>query len=99
VSDARQPYVLTYDVVDDGRRTRLAKYLEARGHRVQYSVFELLATSEELDAILAGAQEARRFDPEADSLRCYPLCGRCMGRAQVFGAAPAVLTPDRPLVL
>ncbi len=99
MTDARQPYVLTYDVVDDKRRARLAKYLTAHGHRVQYSVFELLATDTELGAILKGAQDDSRFDPKTDSLRCYPLCKGCLAGAKVIGAAPPVLTPGSAMVL
>ena len=99
MTDARQPHVLTYDVVDDKRRARLAKYLTAHGHRVQYSVFELLATDSELGTILSGAQDASRFDSKTDSLRCYSLCVRCLVGAKVMGAAPGVLTPGSAVVL
>lgn len=97
--DERAPWVLAYDVVDDRRRQKLAQYLEARGHRVQDSVFELLATPDEMEAVLRGAVARERFDDGTDSLRCYPLCGRCLGGARVLGAGAPVLTPGRPLVL
>jgi len=99
MGDGRSPWVLAYDVVDDRRRARLAKFLEAQGHRVQDSVFELLATADELGAVLKGAQRRERFDPGTDSLRVYPLCANCLGRATVLGAGAPVLTPGSPLVL
>ena len=36
---ARRFYIVSYDVTDDRRRTRLAKRLRDFGDRVQYSVF------------------------------------------------------------
>ena len=97
--DPRLPWVLTYDVVDDKRRARLARFLEAHGHRVQFSVFEVLVTPEELDKIVTRALVRERFDPAEDSLRVYPLCAGCMGRVQVHGVAEPVLTPGRAVVL
>lgn len=43
---ARRHYLVSYDVSDDKRRTRLFKLLEGEGDHVQYSVFfcELNAT-------------------------------------------------------
>lgn len=38
-SDAPRRFLLAYDIVDDGRRNRLAKLLERYGDRIQYSVF------------------------------------------------------------
>ncbi len=97
--DPRLPWVLTYDVVNDRRRARLARFLEAHGHRVQWSVFEMLATPDELEAIVARALTGERFNPAEDSLRVYPLCAGCMGRVGVHGVAAPLLTPGRAVVL
>ena len=35
-------YLVTYDITDDQRRTKVAKILEDFGDRVQYSVFEMI---------------------------------------------------------
>lgn len=92
-------WVLTYDVRDDGRRTRLARFLEAHGHRVQYSVFEVIATRADLTALLDRALTARRFDPAVDSFRGYPLDAGARADARVFGAGPVPLAPGSPIVL
>ncbi len=97
--DPRLPWVLTYDVVEDRRRAKLARFLEAHGHRVQFSVFEVLATPEELDTIVTRALTKDRFDAAEDSLRVYPLCAACMGRVRVHGVATPLLTPGRAVVL
>lgn len=99
MSDARRPWVIAYDVADDDRRKRMAKFLEAHGHRVQESVFELLATSDEIEKVLKGAREAKRFRESEDGLRCYPLCGSCLGGAKVFGRSAPVLAPGSAVVL
>jgi CRISPR-associated protein Cas2 len=39
-------YLVSYDIPDDRRRTRLAKLLKDYGGRVQYSVFECLLNQE-----------------------------------------------------
>jgi CRISPR-associated protein Cas2 len=97
---ATRTWVLSYDVADDRRRTKLARFLESRGHRVQYSVFELLATDDDLDALLTEATKSPRFDPATDSLRCYALCAACQERTRIRGTtAAALLQPGRPAVL
>jgi CRISPR-associated protein Cas2 len=99
MSESRSTWVIAYDVVDDDRRAKLARYFESQGHRVQYSVFELLATRDEMDAVLARALEDERFDPKQDSLRVYSLCANCAPQAKVFGLSLPVLAEGRPLVL
>lgn len=39
MSDEKRAYLIAYDVVDDRRRTRIAKILSGYGERLQYSVF------------------------------------------------------------
>jgi CRISPR-associated protein Cas2 len=92
-------WAVAYDVVNDKRRTRLCKFLEGKGIRVQYSVFEVVATEEQMRQIVAEATIARRFDPEEDSLRAYCLCQACRRAATVAGRAAAVVAANEPLVL
>jgi len=99
VSDGTRTWVLAYDVADDRRRARMAKFLEARGQRVQESVFEVLASADELDALLRAATEGERFDAAVDSVRAWPLCAACQPMARVVGVGPAVSAPGKPIVL
>jgi CRISPR-associated protein Cas2 len=77
-------YLVTYDIVDDQRRTKVAKILEDFGDRVQYSVFEMeLDRPEQLDEMrssLAGV-----IDPQADSVRIYFLCLGCRTKITILG--------------
>lgn len=95
----RRTYVLSFDVADDRRRARLSKYLASKGQRVQWSVFEVMATPEGIDEVLHGATSERRFDPVEDSLRCYALCADCQSAVEVRGRAIAPNVPGRPLVV
>lgn len=75
--------VVSYDIVDDRRRLRLAKVLTNYGHRVQKSVFEC-----ELDngRYLALKKKVDRLiDHEEDSVRYYSICGRCRRNIEVSG--------------
>ena len=44
----RNFYLISYDIPNDKRRLKIAHLLEGYGERVQYSVFEVWATDEEL---------------------------------------------------
>jgi CRISPR-associated protein Cas2 len=82
-------YVITYDIVDDRRRLKLAKYLESVGDRVQASVFEAYLTPVELDKMLKKA--GKILDAEEDGLRVYFLCSACRGKVRTVGRG--VVTP------
>lgn len=75
--------VVSYDVVDDRRRTKVHKTLKNFGAPVQYSVFEC-----QLDEkTLARLQKRLRqlIDVKEDSVRFYQLCESCLSKVQVMG--------------
>ena len=76
--------VISYDISDDRRRSKVARHLEGYGYRVQYSVFECDVDARQL---LKLQRELRRLvRPEAqDNVRFYPLCAECAGRVVVVG--------------
>jgi CRISPR-associated endonuclease Cas2 len=92
-------YVIAYDVASDERRLALSRVLEGVGHRVQYSVFEVLTTRVGLEAILARATAPSCFDPDENSLRCYRLCAECQEAAIVRGRGPGVVAAGRAVVI
>jgi len=81
--EVRMFVVVSYDVVADKRRNKIAKTLVGFGNRVQKSVFEC-----ELDdrnyLKMKDALE-KLIDREEDSVRYYFLCGRCRGHVEVSG--------------
>lgn len=89
--------VVSYDVVDDRRRTRLAKLLVSYLNRVQFSVFEGELTDDDLPRLIE--QAVGLVDLRADSLRVYHLCKACVGRAVYLGTAPTWPSPDEDEVL
>lgn len=81
--------LVSYDISDDRRRTRLAHSLKDFGCRVQYSVFECsldAAQLERLEARVTGLIEA-----EEDSVRVYRLCAECRGKVAVWGCGKAAV--------
>ena len=81
----RRLYVIAYDITSDRRRRKVHKTLCGFGQWTQYSLFEChlsekerLALDERLEALL---------DPEADSLRLYPLCAACVEDVETIGSA------------
>jgi len=70
-------FVAAYDVVDDGVRNRVAKYLENYGERVQYSCFELHLNPKEQVEIVA--LRLRHWIEPGDRVFIYPITKRVRG--------------------
>lgn len=75
--------LVNYDIVNDKRRTKLAKFLKDYGQRVQYSVFEVFEEEAELKIMFNKMQEF--INPEEDSLRMYTLCQSCRRKIMSTG--------------
>ena len=75
--------VIAYDIADARRLTRVAKAMEDYGSRVQYSIFE----AELHDGALRRLQAriTHIIDEEADGVKYFPLCHRCMQSVRVHG--------------
>lgn len=76
--------VVSYDISDNKRRTKMAKLMEGHGYRVQYSVFECELDDKKLKELI------RRLRPlvkikEWDSVRIYPLNADAEKRMKVLG--------------
>ena len=88
----RTRYVVSYDIVLDRRRNKVAQALTGHGERVQYSVFECLLTNSQFERLWAELKEL--IVPEEDSLRAYRLCPPCAAWARRVGQAPTVEVPE-----
>ncbi len=86
-------WVICYDVRDNKRRRKLAKRLEQRCQRVQYSVFEC-----ELDEATLTDCLTHQWLPilklSEDSLRAYPLDQSAKKRTKIYGHPPIYEQPD-----
>lgn len=83
--ERRQWVVVSYDIPDDKRRTKVMKIVEGYGRRAQYSVFEC----EIAPAALRQLQERLRdvIDDSEDDVRFYALCQECLSKVTVLGKA------------
>jgi CRISPR-associated protein Cas2 len=83
--------VISYDVVDDKRRTKVLKFLKGYGTHVQYSVFECDLTAQQF---LQVQSELRGLiDQHTDSVRCYRLDPVAVRRIQVLGIGRVTVDP------
>lgn len=81
----RQWTVVTYDIPDDKRRTKIMKTLAGYGQRVQYSVFECELRPADLEKLKTAL---RNLIVEAeDDIRFYPLCDTCVKKITALGKA------------
>ncbi|MBC8449864.1 MAG: CRISPR-associated endonuclease Cas2 [Chloroflexi bacterium] len=75
--------VVSYDIPDDKRRTRVMKILKDYGAHVQYSVFECDLRPQDLKRMRERLD--RLIDKQQDNVRFYRLCEDCLRRTQIVG--------------
>ena len=63
--------LIIYDIIDDKKRNRMAKFLESYGVRVQKSAFEARLTKKHFEEMFRRATKI--IDATKDSLRVYLL--------------------------
>jgi len=78
-----QHWVVAYDIPDDQRRAKLANLLDAFGDRIQWSVFEISVSNDDLDILCRRTKKI--IDPELDAVRLYPLCDDCAPKIRDLG--------------
>lgn len=84
--------LVTYDIPDNKRRTKLATFLEGYGRRVQKSVFECFLSLSEMKALHQKVQ--RRIKPEEDNVRFYWISADALPRTLTLGSLPPKPPPD-----
>ena len=77
-------YVISYDIVQDKTRTRIAKTLESYGKRVQYSVFECVISQKQYEQLYEKLAELMGDDTDG-SIRFYHICKNCEDRIVTMG--------------
>jgi CRISPR-associated protein Cas2 len=84
--------VVSYDIVDDRRRLKVAKaLLDFGGKRVQRSVFEGYITPANLEKLRERVRKV--IDDREDSVRFYRLCDLCLESIEHMGAAEPIEAP------
>lgn len=76
--------VVSYDISEDKRRTKIHKMLKSYGQWMQYSLFECDLTK--TDYAKMRSRLAKMIKPEEkDSIRFYFLCACCQGKVERIG--------------
>ncbi|MFV9507854.1 MAG: CRISPR-associated endonuclease Cas2 [Oscillochloridaceae bacterium umkhey_bin13] len=88
--------IISYDIVNDRRRTKVMHLLKGYGTRVQYSVFECLLNPLELAQL--GAKVKLLIDQDTDSVRFYRLDEAAVKRINIYGIGQVTTEPTHWLV-
>ncbi|MBD2313009.1 CRISPR-associated endonuclease Cas2 [Desertifilum sp. FACHB-1129] len=75
--------VVSYDISEDKRRTKIHKILKSYGQWVQYSIFE--CSLEPTDYARLRSRLQKLIQADTDSIRFYFLCGCCQGKVERIG--------------
>lgn len=75
--------VITYDISEDKRRTKIHKALKSYGQWMQFSVFECTLTVTEYTRLRDRLNKL--IKPEEDSIRFYFLCACCQDKVERIG--------------
>jgi CRISPR-associated protein Cas2 len=75
--------VISYDIKNDKRRTRVFKTLKNYGQRTQYSVFE--CSLKKTDFLKLRRKLEKTIKPDEDSIRFYFLCEKDIRRVERIG--------------
>ena len=88
--------VVSYDIPDDKRRTRVCKMLKNYGAHVQYSVFECYLKRRDYREMRERLQKL--ISPRQDNVRFYFLCQDDVARIEGVGVGREI-EMDKPYYL
>ena len=75
--------VVSYDISEDNRRTKVHKILKSYGQWVQFSVFECSLTQTQYAKLRLRLSKV--IKPDRDNIRFYFLCACCQGKVERIG--------------
>ncbi|MBW4575148.1 MAG: CRISPR-associated endonuclease Cas2 [Aphanothece sp. CMT-3BRIN-NPC111] len=75
--------VVSYDISEDKRRTKIHSILKSYGQWVQLSIFECNLTDTQYAKLRS--RLSKQIKPDRDSIRFYFLCGCCQGKVERIG--------------
>jgi len=78
--------IVSYDIQNDKKRTKFAKFLKKYWRRLQYSVWELKNSDRILDIVLLEIEDkfAKSFE-NTDNILIINLCERCKKKVIRYG--------------
>ncbi|MBD2773673.1 CRISPR-associated endonuclease Cas2 [Iningainema tapete] len=74
--------VVSYDISEDKRRTKIHSILKSYGQWVQYSIFECNLTETQYAKLRS---RLTKVIVKGDSVRFYFLCACCQGKVERIG--------------
>jgi CRISPR-associated protein Cas2 len=83
--------IVSYDITNDRRRTKVLKLLKGYGTRVQYSVFECDLDQGQLGRLQG--ELAGLIDSNTDSVRIYRLDAIAQRRIRILGIGRVTTDP------
>lgn len=83
--------LVSYDIENDRRRTKIHKVLKGYGAAVQYSVFECFVSDEDYGGMRSRLRKLMDPKHPMDSIRYYHLCRGCVEKVDVDGNRPFVI--------
>lgn len=75
--------IVSYDIPEDKRRTKIHKILKSYGQWMQYSVFECDLTPTQYAKLRSRLSKV--IEPDRDSIRFYFLCACCFVKIERIG--------------
>ncbi|MBW4544599.1 MAG: CRISPR-associated endonuclease Cas2 [Symplocastrum torsivum CPER-KK1] len=78
--------VISYDISEDKRRTKIHSLLKSYGQWMQFSVFECDLTETQYAKLRV--RLSKLIKPEQDSIRFYFLCCGCQRKVERIGGEP-----------
>ena len=75
--------IISYDISEDKRRTKIHNILSSYGQWMQYSLFECELTKTEYAKLRSRLNKI--INSETDSIRFYFLCGCCQNKIERIG--------------
>lgn len=91
-------YLVSYDIAEDRKRTKIAKELENFGKRVQYSVFECDIDQRKLNELYERLVNLMS-DVEDGNIRIYSICRNCEEKLVTIGIAENNVKEDDVIVI
>lgn len=74
--------VISYDIPDDKKRTKVNKIISNYGINVQKSVFECDINNEEINQLKNKIEKI--INPDFDDLRIYLICNQCNNKVIII---------------
>ncbi|MCI8826921.1 MAG: CRISPR-associated endonuclease Cas2 [Lachnospiraceae bacterium] len=81
--------LIIYDIIDNRRRIKFAKYLQGYGFRIQKSAFEAVISKKKYEKLL---KEIPSYIVSDDNIKVYKIIGK--GQVTSFGSAFCIEDED-----